>query len=68
MGRVDRLIRTGIAILIVVLYMTGQISGLTATIALLLGAIFLLTSYLRFCPLYLPFGISTIRETEEDQE
>lgn len=68
MGNVDRLIRTGVAILIIVLYMTHQISGLTATIALILGAIFLLTSYLKFCPLYLPFGISTVREEEQTGE
>lgn len=66
MGNVDRLIRTGIAILIVALYMTNQISGLAASIALILGAVFLLTSYLRFCPLYLPFGISTLKEDDKN--
>ncbi|MBK9109303.1 MAG: DUF2892 domain-containing protein [Saprospiraceae bacterium] len=68
MGNVDRLIRTGIAILIVALYMTNQISGLAASVALILGAVFLLTSYLKFCPLYLPFGISTLKEEDKNDE
>lgn len=62
MGTLDRLIRAVIAIAIAVLYFTDQISG---TAALILGAIaiaFLLTSLVSWCPLYLPFGISTRKE------
>ncbi len=62
MGIVDRAVRFIIAALIVVLYMTGQITGVAGTIALILAAVFLLTSFIQFCPLYLPFGISTKKE------
>ena len=59
MGTLDKAIRVLVAILIGVLYFTGAISGLVATILLVLGGIFILTSFISFCPLYLPFGIST---------
>ena len=62
MGSTDKIIRIFIALVIVVLYFTGTISG---TAALVLGAfaiIFLLTSLISFCPLYLPLGISTCKK------
>lgn len=61
MGTIDRVIRTLIAIGIGVLYFTGRISG---TLAIVLGAfavIFLLTSFVAWCPAYMPFGISSRR-------
>lgn len=62
MGSLDKTIRLAIALLIAVLYFTQVISG---TLALVLGAvalIFVLTSLVSFCPLYLPFGIKTCRK------
>ena len=59
MGTVDRILRILIAAIIAVLYFTHVISGNTAMILLALAAIFLLTSFISVCPLYLPFGIST---------
>lgn len=59
MGTIDRAIRTIIAITIGVLYFTGQISGLAAIILGVLAVVFLLTSLVGSCPLYLPFGLST---------
>ncbi|MCI4442474.1 MAG: DUF2892 domain-containing protein [Lentimicrobium sp.] len=59
MGSTDKIIRILIAIVIGVLYYTKTIDG---TVALVLGAlaiIFVLTSFISFCPLYLPFGLST---------
>jgi len=59
MGGLDRILRVIVAIVIAGLYFTNQISG---TVALVLGAfaiIFIATSLISFCPLYLPFGIST---------
>ncbi len=61
MGTIDRIIRTVLAILVGVLYFTGQISGTVAIVLGVLAVIFLLTSFISFCPLYLPFGISTRR-------
>jgi hypothetical protein len=45
--------------LVIVLYFTHVISGTLAIILLIFAAIFILTSLFNFCPLYLPFGIST---------
>lgn len=59
MGTVDRLIRTILALVVIVLYFTGQITGVAAVILGILAIIFLLTSAFSFCPLYLPFKIST---------
>lgn len=59
MGSTDKIIRIAIAILIAILYFTNTISG---TLALVLGAfavIFIITTFISFCPLYSPFGIST---------
>ncbi len=59
MGSIDKVVRILIAIAIIVLYFTHQISGTMAIIGLVLSGIFILTSFISFCPLYLPFGIST---------
>lgn len=59
MGTADRVIRSVIAVAIAVLYFTGRISG---TLAIVLGAIavmFLISSFISWCPAYAPFGFST---------
>ena len=63
MGTVDKVIRILIVVLVLVLYFTHVIGGTLAIILLVLAGVFLLTSLLSFCPLYLPFGLST-REKE----
>ena len=59
MDTVDKRIRLMLAAIIVVLYYTSVISGTMAIILLLLALVFALTSAVNFCPLYLPFEIST---------
>ncbi len=59
MGNTDRVIRTLIAIVLAVLYFTNVISGTLAIVLLAVAGIFLLTSFISFCPLYAPFGISS---------
>jgi len=64
MRTADRLIRTLLTIMVAVLYFTGNITG---TVAIILGALtiaFLLTSFVSFCPLYLPFGLSTCKKKD----
>lgn len=63
MGTIDRVIRTIIALLVVVLYFTGVISGTVAIILGVLAVVFLLTSIVGTCPLYLPVGLSTKKDT-----
>lgn len=59
MGTVDIAIRIVVAIIIAVLYFTHIINGAVGIILLILAAIFILTSLIGFCPLYIPFGLST---------
>jgi len=61
MGNIDRIIRVVIAIIIAVLYFMGIISGTAAIVLLILAGIFILTSIISICPLYLPFGIKTCK-------
>lgn len=59
MSSADAIIRIVVAIAIAALYFTKVISGTLAIILIVLGVVFLLTSVVRFCPLYSLFGIST---------
>jgi hypothetical protein len=59
MGGLDRGIRILAAVAIVVMYYTGVLSGTLAIILLVLAGVFILTSFISFCPLYYPFGVYT---------
>lgn len=59
MGTTDKVVRILIALVIIALYFMHQISGTIAVIGLILSGIFILTSFISFCPLYYPFGFST---------
>ena len=59
MGTVDKVIRVLVAVIILVLYFTHVISGTLAVILLILAGIFVVTSLLGTCPLYIPLGINT---------
>jgi hypothetical protein len=59
MGTADRVIRTVVAVVIALLYFTGTISGTLAVVLSIVAIAFLLTSAISFCPVYVPFGIST---------
>lgn len=61
MGNTDRLIRVIVAIIIAALYFTGTVTGTLGIVLLELGGVFLLTSFVSFCPLYAPFGLSTCK-------
>lgn len=63
MGAVDRIIRTILAIVVAVLYFTNQITGTAAIILGIIAIIFLLTSLAGFCPLYVPFKLSTRKKS-----
>lgn len=59
MGTVDRSIRIGVAIVVAVLYFTGQISGALAAVLGLFALVFVVTSFVGNCPLYTAIGFST---------
>jgi len=59
MGGTDRIVRSLAAIAFIILYVTGVVTGIWGIVMLVFAGIFLLTSLISFCPLYLPFGLST---------
>lgn len=61
-GNVDKTIRILVAVVIAILYFTDVISGTLAIILGILAIVFVLTSFISFCPLYLPFGINTLKK------
>ena len=62
-GLLDRIVRIGLVALVAVLFFTGQLSSVAAIILGVLAAVFLVTSIVGVCPLYLPLGISTRRRS-----
>jgi hypothetical protein len=65
MGSADRIIRIAAALIFGYLYFSGIVSGALGIILLVLGIIFLLTSFIAVCPLYMPFKFSTIKKKAE---
>lgn len=59
MGNVDKTIRIVLGIVFIGLWLMGVTKGALAIILALVGAVFILTSLVNFCPLYALFGIRT---------
>lgn len=64
MGTIDRAIRILLAIVFVVLYFSGVVTGTFGIILLVFAGIFILTSLVSFCPLYVPFKLSTRKKQD----
>lgn len=62
MGMADKAIRFVLAAIVGVLYYNNVINGTLAIVLGVLAVVFILTSFISFCPLYLPFGINTRRK------
>jgi len=63
MGTIDRIIRILLAIVVIILYITGSITGFAAIILGILAIVFIITSLIGFCPLYTACKISTIKKS-----
>ena len=59
MGTIDRVVRVILAAIFAYLYFSGTVTGALGIILLVLGVVFLATSAIGFCPLYVPFKFST---------
>lgn len=59
MGSTDRIVRVVLAIVFAGLNLLGIVSGTLGIILWVLAVVFVLTSVVSFCPLYLPFKLST---------
>ena len=65
MGVLDKLMRIALAMVFVVMYATDVVSGTLGYILLALAAVFVLTSAISFCPLYILFGINTSSQKDK---
>ena len=65
MGTADRIIRVIIAAVIATLYFTDILTGTLSIILLTLAGVFVLTSFISYCPLYAPFGLKTCAMKKE---
>lgn len=61
MSNTDRIIRVVLAALFAYLYFGGIVTGVLGIVLVALGAVFLLTAIIAFCPLYVPFKLSTFK-------
>ena len=59
MGAIDRITRIILGLIVFVLYFTDRLSGGLAAVLLIFAVIFLVTSAVGFCPLYIPLKLST---------
>jgi hypothetical protein len=64
-GNADKIIRFAAALVFAVLYLTGIIPGFFGIALVALAVIFIATGFVRFCPLYYPFGISTMPKPKQ---
>ena len=65
MGLTDRTVRIVAAIIFGYLFFSGTVTGALGVILLIVGIVFILTSLVSFCPLYLPFKFSTVKKESE---
>ncbi|MDY6825075.1 MAG: DUF2892 domain-containing protein [Thermodesulfobacteriota bacterium] len=57
-GLIDRLVRLALAIIILVLFLTGNLPGYWSLLLIFTGT-FAMTAITGYCPLYKPLGINT---------
>jgi hypothetical protein len=67
MGRFDRTLRLVAAAVFAVLLIAGVVKGTLAIVMALIAAMFVITTFLGFCPAYLPFGISTKKKGKKGE-
>ena len=63
-GSTDKLVRLGLAIVIIVLFYKGIISDTQGIIGLIVALLLTVTSLINFCPLYPIFKINTAKKKE----
>jgi len=59
MGSTDKMVRIIIAIVLAVLFYMNIISGTLGIVLLVVAGVFVLTSFISFCPLYAVFGMNS---------
>ena len=62
MGSTDKIIRLIVALILATLSYMGVVTGTVGIVFYAVAIVFALTSMISFCPLYVPFGISTCKK------
>jgi len=63
-GTIDKIIRVALAVLFAILYFTKVIPGTFGIVLLALAAVFVLTSFISFCPIWAIFGVNTSKKKD----
>lgn len=66
LGLPDKIFRLTLASVVALLYYTQVISGTWAIILGVLAVVFVITSFVGFCPLYVPFRINTAKKKKDE--
>ena len=64
-GSLDKFIRIGLAIVLIILFYNSTLTGTLGIVALLVALILTITSLVNFCPLYTIFKMNTISKKEQ---
>ncbi|MGB5479932.1 MAG: DUF2892 domain-containing protein [Eudoraea sp.] len=67
MGRIDKIIRFTVAVIIALLVYYEVVEGALSYILLTVAAVFVLTSLTGFCPLYGVFGLNSCKVQKVDK-
>jgi hypothetical protein len=59
MAMFDRVLRILFAVIVVILFMTGQIHGKLMVALMIAAGLLVVTSFVGVCPIYILFGINT---------
>ncbi len=65
-GPADRIVRLIIAAIFIAIFFTGVTDGKIGLLLIGLFVIFVFTSFISFCPVYLPFGFTTRKKKIAD--
>ena len=66
MGRIDRTVRLIAAAVFAVLVIGGLVRGTLAVALGIVAVVFVVTSLVGFCVLYVPFGLCTVESKKHD--
>lgn len=63
-GKTDKLIRLSAGILLILLFLFNVVSGWLGIVFLVIALTFIVTSFMNFCPAYMPLGINTCKKED----
>ncbi|HTK20564.1 MAG TPA: DUF2892 domain-containing protein [Mucilaginibacter sp.] len=66
MGNLDRMLRLLVAAVIAALFFFHVIGGTLGIVLLIIAGVFVLTSFVSFCPLYVPLGINICKNKSKE--